>query len=280
MPTYPRGLIYLYMEPVVRSRHVLNFIAIEPVVNGKRGYSELERSAWDNKEGKLIWSSDEPAFERHDPKKLACGTVESHGSTESLSVYMMCEPFANGARVYLRLTFRSDAPGELQLETFAAPGSAPISHCILTATMGNYARLRELYLRNLKVTSHELWPDYRDTQFAPAKEFGLQQLHRLRDGNVFVAATPDEVSPADTPAPGHWNYTGIPAVQYWKLEPKEAVSATKARVNGRYTYWMSKKPIPGGISFENFELERPFRDGERIVYGVTTNTLLLDFLPR
>ena len=24
-------------------------------------------------------------------------------------------------------------------------------------------------------------------------------------------------------------------------------------VNGRYTYWASKSPIPGGIAYENFE---------------------------
>jgi hypothetical protein len=40
-------------------------------------------------------------------------------------------------------------------------------------------------------------------------------------------------------------------------------------VNGRYSYWASSSPIPGGISFENFELKSPFKNGERFIFGVT-----------
>ncbi len=270
---HPRGLLYLYLKPVVQSEHVLNFIAIEPVVNGSRAYSELEPSQLDGQNGKRFWSVDEPTLQPSDPDSLACGTVQSHGTTESLRVYVVSEPFANGAHVYLRLTFRSDRPYELELETYAAPGSAPMSHCILTATMGNYARLRKLHLENQTVTSRELWPDYRNADFAPAKDFGLDQLPRTSSGAVRVWASPDEADPASSQAPGHWNYSGVPALQYWSLAPEEVHAETRVRLNGRYTYWMSKTPIPGGISFENFELERPFRNGERVTYGVTTDTL-------
>jgi hypothetical protein len=31
-----------------------------------------------------------------------------------------------------------------------------------------------------------------------------------------------------------------------------------------------QQPIPGGISFENFELREPFRDGQTSVFGITT----------
>ena len=41
-----------------------------------------------------------------------------------------------------------------------------------------------------------------------------------------------------------------------------------ARVNGRTTYWGSRAPIPGGIAYENFELEAPFAEGQEFRFGV------------
>jgi hypothetical protein len=43
-------------------------------------------------------------------------------------------------------------------------------------------------------------------------------------------------------------------------------------VNGRYTYWRSKQPVPGGIAFENFELKQRFREGQTFVFGITRRT--------
>ena len=34
-------------------------------------------------------------------------------------------------------------------------------------------------------------------------------------------------------------------------------------------YWASNSPIPGGISFENFELKTPYRQGDSFVFGIT-----------
>jgi hypothetical protein len=42
-----------------------------------------------------------------------------------------------------------------------------------------------------------------------------------------------------------------------------------ARVNARKTYWASQAAIPGGVAFENFELEAPFRPGQKLVFGIT-----------
>ena len=39
-------------------------------------------------------------------------------------------------------------------------------------------------------------------------------------------------------------------------------SSDEGVVNGRYTYWASKSPIPGGIAYENFELTEPFQSGQ------------------
>ena len=43
-------------------------------------------------------------------------------------------------------------------------------------------------------------------------------------------------------------------------------------VNGRFTYWLSRQPIPGGIAFENFEMRERFHDGQRFVFGITRRT--------
>ena len=43
-------------------------------------------------------------------------------------------------------------------------------------------------------------------------------------------------------------------------------------VNGRYTYWLSRQPIPGGVAFENFELREGFYDGQKFIFGITRKT--------
>ena len=59
---------------------------------------------------------------------------------------------------------------------------------------------------------------------------------------------------------------GRRAVQYWRCEsPQEDLYV---RVNGRTKYWASRSPIPGGVSFENFEMVAPFRNGQQFWFGV------------
>jgi hypothetical protein len=42
----------------------------------------------------------------------------------------------------------------------------------------------------------------------------------------------------------------------------------EARVNGRTSYWASSSPIPGGTSYENFELVEPFMQGREFFFRV------------
>jgi hypothetical protein len=39
-------------------------------------------------------------------------------------------------------------------------------------------------------------------------------------------------------------------------------------VNGRACYWASAHPIPGGASFENFELGAAYRPGQEYAFSV------------
>jgi hypothetical protein len=55
-------------------------------------------------------------------------------------------------------------------------------------------------------------------------------------------------------------------VQGWRVpEPSDDL---RVLVNGRWAYWASAAPVPGGVSYENFEVVEPFRDGQELVYWV------------
>src|SRR5688500_13773698 len=63
-PREPRGLIRLGYPVLTNGEYALvNFIAIEPVVNGRKGYSELEKSKLDEARGKRLWLISETATE-------------------------------------------------------------------------------------------------------------------------------------------------------------------------------------------------------------------------
>ena len=46
----------------------------------------------------------------------------------------------------------------------------------------------------------------------------------------------------------------------------EVAEAGEVLVNGRWAYWASKSPMPGGVAYENFEVLEPFRDGQEFIY--------------
>jgi len=271
----PRGLLRVYAPYLGNpAGRVINYIAVEPVLRGEkqRGFSELERSGLDGVAGKRFWSVADPA-EREPRSALepVRGEIVEIDGVECLRVWIQVEPFANGARVYVRLVFRADRPHEVALAAFAHEDSKPLGHCILTATMGNYARLRNLRLAaNETVSSLELWPDHRGNGFTPHATFPLSRLKRNAEGHAVVSATPDETDPAAARyAPEtrpHWRYAGRVATQTWRCEDPDP--ALQVFVNGRYVYWNSQSPIPGGVSFENFEMVSPFRQGQEFIFAV------------
>jgi hypothetical protein len=274
----PRGLLRVYApylgQPPGR---MVNFIAIEPIVGGRRGYSELERSAQDGRAGKVIWTGDD--FES-DPKPRppwnpAKGRIRGSGAAETLSFYLFIERFENGAQTVVNVALRQDRPHEVLLTTYAADGSAPMSACVLTATMGNYGRLRDLWLADEVVRSTRLYANERldPHGFLPPRQWTKERM-LVADSALIVAATSDEADPAGRQDPGirrPWRYVGKPATHYWKTRRDEA--GCVVRVNGRRSYWPDRTGevglIPGGVSYENFELEAPFRSGQEFRFGVT-----------
>ena len=273
----PRGLIRIY-APFLQNPpgQVINFIAVEPIVNGRRSYSELERSAVDGKPGKMMWAVDELPRDWSawkPPAHPARGRMSRIDGRPAFSVFVVVEPLDNGARPVIQVILWRDRPREVTLRVDAAPGGAPMEACVLSATMGNYARLRRLHLRDDVVEPARLWPGFDKVHpggsgFTPHAQWGVERL-RVRDGVAEVTATPDEADPVagryepDTPA--WWRYVGKRAAQSWRA------AATKnlvVRVNGRRVYWGGRIGIPGGVAFENFEMQAPFAPGQAFTFGV------------
>jgi hypothetical protein len=271
----PRGLIRLGYPVLTNGGYdLINFIAVEPAVNGRKGFSELERSRLDGVQGKRIWA--EGPVAPGNRTNLVAGMLSTPApGAEQLMVTLRVEKFDNGAHVRLVVSQRSDAPDEIQLAIHAEPDSAAMDYCILTATMGNMARTRLLWLHDELASSLKLYPDYRDTDFAAPTFYPLPRLHRTATGDVLVAVTTDENNPSATfPFPGtrNWYYGGSKVTQYWKKPRAVVRDDLHAAVNARYTYWQSRQPIPGGIAFENFELREKFHEGQRFIFGITRQT--------
>jgi hypothetical protein len=58
-------------------------------------------------------------------------------------------------------------------------------------------------------------------------------------------------------------------IGYWRKLKGTVSDGVQVRVNARSEYWASHQPIPGGVSYENFELIEPFRDGQTSIFGLT-----------
>jgi hypothetical protein len=237
---------------------LINFIAIEPVVGKNRGLSELEKSSIDGKQGK-VFSAD------------AAKVTALPNGVEELNVPLRVEKFVNGAHVRIILNQRSDRPDELKLTVQAEPDSATMESCILTATMGNKARARLLWLKEGPVSSLKIFGDYRDPQFTRHEFFPLDRLSRNGTGDVVVAITTNEEDPANANGgiSQGWQYRGKKVTQYWRKSVFDVHESLRCAVNARFMYWMSQTAIPGGLAYENFELIENFRDGQSFIFGVT-----------
>ena len=269
----PRGLIRVYAPYLGQPRlRMINYIAVEPIVHGQRGFSELERSHVDHAAGKAMWTSDQRdgRLRPHNPREAAGGRILQVDGVEALQFYVYVEAFDSGARPVVEVTLRQDRPHEIGFRVFAAPGSAAMEACILTATMGNYARLRRVWLKDATVDAATLWKSFTPDRlgFAPHRVFERERLI-VRGHDVLVAAAPSEPHPEKaayaSEVPAHWRYQGRLATQYWRAPVTRGLVA---RVNGRTTYWATQAPIPGGVAIENFELEAPFREGQAFFFGI------------
>lgn len=273
-----RGLLFIFTPYLDQpDLYVTNFIAMEPIPTGsgnRRGFSEMEMSGIDGRQGKILWSSDDDILTESDKQGTSRGVLSKEKGERVLSVYVFCEPFANGADVYVRIRFFESRPHEFELSTFARESSVPLDYFIVTSTMGNKERIRNLYLADGIVNSKELWPGFSTSEFASHQYFPAERMFLSKDGKErWVIAAPDEEDPAAELCEGHpwWAWKGKKASQYWHFP--SSYEDAQCIVNGRATYFMSQNPLPGGgIAYENFEIRAPFRNGDTFCFGVTPCT--------
>ena len=288
----PRGLLRIGNN-FKGVTYLINFIAIEPVVNGEMEFSEVRPSVVDGQWGKFIWAAGDSTHKGSFTGNANTRGVISHPDTkhpdvEELSLLLFMEPFSNGARPYLKLSIRSDAPGELGLQIFNEKGSTKMERCALTATMGNYSRLRLIYLKNRVIDSRELFKGYNDIEFDEKDPYPAVTMISDKKGGLMVAAESSEsfnelaAWPQQPVYMDHWNWRYRPfykLTQYWRVDGPSIDTSLKVRVNGRAKYWSggSNDPskysdIPGGPAFENFELREDYKQGQKFYFGLSLKT--------
>lgn len=277
----PRGLIRVgIISPENGRPELLNFIAIEPVVAGtgsrfsRMAFSELEPSRMDpGLRGKRLWvgksqNNSEEAY-RGDLSTLPA----KPNPVERLSVRIEVEPYtANGVHVYLIASVDSDHPNELRLSVHQHSDSPPLEELTVTATMGNYERLRWLWLKNRVVDSRVLYNAYPGDAFIEHENYFLDEMLRVGDGDAIALCTSNEENPSageNLQAAAHWHYRLPKLTQYWRVPGADIEPDLRVRVNGRRVYWASHDTVPGGAAFENFEVRQRYRTGQTFIFGET-----------
>ena len=279
----PRGLIRVGVISRATGRpELLNFIAIEPVVSGpgerfdRMAFSELEPSKLDpGQRGKRLSVGDASAS-----SPFFAGQITTHSgrhqSIETLSVPIEVEPFtANGAHVHLVASIESDHPEELRISVYKHDDSPPLDELTVTATMGNYERLRLLWLKDRVVQSLKLFETYTGDAFTERENYPLEEMLRTSEGDAIVLATSDEANPAAAVNPDakpFWRYKLHKVTQYWRVPAHDIQPDLRVRVNARRVYWASHDPLPKGIAFENFEVRERYIPGQTFIFGVTAKT--------
>jgi hypothetical protein len=284
----PRGLIRVgVLSPTTGKPELLNFIAIEPVTLGagsrssRMAFSELELSRLDlDEHGKRLWVD----LSSYDKSNLPTGTLQTFprernnpaapatSNIERLSVQIDVERFsANDAHVHLIASIDSDHPDELKLSVFADNDSPPIEELALTATMGNFERLRRLWLHHCVVDSRELMGNYTGDAFDDPPNYPLRDMLRTGDGDAIVFATTNEDNPSSFPGThsGHWHDPLPKLTQYWRIAAHDIEPDLRVRVNGRRVYWASHDLVPGGIAYENFDVRQRYIPGQTFIFGIT-----------
>lgn len=284
----PRGLLRIGHN-FEGETFLINFIAVEPVVDGEIEFSEISPSRVDGKVGKLMWASDSENPGRYRSEANTRGIITNpdpeQPDVEQLSLYIFMEKFLHGAHPYLKITIRSDRPQEMGLEIFDHEDSAQMDRCVLTATMGNYSRVRQLYLKNQVVDSRELYDEYDDIHFIEEEGYPAEELLKDENGDfIAIAASNESFSelsswPQENKYYGKhwWRYRPFYKVtQYWRKSGSDYDSSLHVRVNGRAKYYSGSDidpsdyvDIPGGVSFENFEMRENYYPGQKFYFGIT-----------
>lgn len=268
----PRGLIRVGYQEDGKFR-LINYIAVQPMVQGAVGLSELERGQ-DGMPGKPFWIGSSLTDGSIGQTGDVRGTVRQTSQGSVLTFCLFVEKFANGASPVIEVSLYANQPDRIQFRTYSAAGGSPMQRCDLSATMGNQSRCRCLWLNTDAVYAPNLYASYRGSGFVEHTAYGLGALHKTTAGDIVVAISPDEFEPREVwPfANDAWHHNGSWMAQFWLKRRGTYDSSLQCRVNGRGMYWGGNSPIPGGISYENFEFQETFRPGQEIWFGYRTDS--------
>jgi hypothetical protein len=273
----PRGLLRVGYQDDGKY-HLINYIAVEPVVGSEQGFSELEKGG-DGQPGKRFWVGDGPNDGGVDKTGRVAGRVEDTSAGRELSFVIHVEPFANGARPVIEVSFSEKWPERVRFRTYGGSGGKAMRRCVLTATMGNQSRCRCLWLKSGAVLAPGLYSGYTGNDFVEKAPYGLAELWQTKAGDMVAAISPDEFEPREVwPLPTRgWHHDGSWMAQFW-LKPRGTFDRSlRCRVNGRRVYWAGEVPIPGGIAYENFELREDFHPGQEVWFGYTPQSPAREF---
>lgn len=288
----PRGLLrvgYEYKGKI----YLINYIAIEPIVDGKIEFSEISPSNTDGKWGKLIWASDNARNDAYNPTTISHGVIShpdpNHPQIEQLTLFVFMEQYLDKASPFFKISIRSDKPEEICFEINNKANSAKLDRCALTATMGNYSRLRLLHLSHEVVDSRKLYAGFDGIDFIEKDAYPVTKMLKLKDGSPIALATQNESLPELNAWPNDsayytkrgWRYRpDFKLTQYWRKDGSTYDASLQVRVNGRAKYWAVASrdpknyvPVPGGAAFENFELREKYYPGQKFIYGLSRKSV-------
>lgn len=293
----PRGLIRIGCEENGKC-FLFNFVAVEPLVGIFRGLSELDKGndgqqgkpfrvanfvqdfkveASESSLGRILKQSNpfkaKEAEFKQEATAIPPGRIIEYPEGRALTFAIQVEPYGNGARPVVEVTLFEKMPQRVRFRVFSA-GGCRMNQCTLTATMGNLARCRNLWLESGAVYAPDLYAGFHGDGFAERRSYTLNELHKMPNGDIILAATPDEYEPNEVwPLPATavnpWHYPGRWMTQYWMKRNGTYDASLRGRANGRQSYWGTGATLPGGVAFENFELRENFKEGQEIWFGYT-----------
>ncbi|MDH5770051.1 MAG: hypothetical protein OEZ25_02015 [Candidatus Bathyarchaeota archaeon] len=288
---WAKGLLRIGWADEEGKSHFFNYIGLSLIRNGKQvDASEIERITFHP--DSLTYASGldvllseyfEDSTEVQDYLSLEKNPAASLSQVtniedDEMSVLFRLSTFQfSKAKIYLIIVVDKSVPREIKISVYNQEEETnPLDFIIVSATYGNLARLRDLYLRYRIVNARELFEGYELGAwcFYPRVSFDLDELMINEENAVTVYAGNDEegdwVADLGNEAP---YYDGPRFFQYWRKYAGSYGEDFQVSVNGREKYFggffnpCGHINISGGVSYENFEMVEEYYHGQTFWFG-------------
>lgn len=288
---WAKGLLRIGWRDEEGKSHFFNYIGVTIIQLGSRvDSSEIQRITFnpDNKDYASALQDllnqypdnssevqDFISLEKNPPASLS--QVTTFEDDEMTVLFRLSTFQYTEAKIYLIIVVNRNNPREIKISTYNQEEEAnPLNFIVISATWGNLARLRDLYLGNRTVNARELFEgeELGNWCFYPRVGFGVDELIVDEEGTVTVYAGNDEegewIADLGNGAP---YYDGEKFYQYWRKYAGSYSDELHVAVNGREKYFggfvnpCGNKDITGGVSYENFEMIEEYYLGQTFWFG-------------